>query len=157
MIGKRMLRAIAGVALTWGVWWGVAGLAWRLILLAANGRTLTSVPIAILIQDTLSIAAVGTLAGLFFTFVFARAERGAEVGRLSGWRVALWGALAGVLFVPVLYFMTVLGGTPWGLATLLTVGGWFAAFGASSGVATFALARRGEMAAPKERAELKPG
>jgi hypothetical protein len=155
MIGKRLLRAIAGVALTWGVWWGVAGLAWRLVLLVTNGYRQGSVPIAVILLNTLQMAAVGTLAGLFFTFVFARAERGAEVGRLSGWRVALWGALAGILFVPVLYFMTVLGGTPWELATLLTVTGWFAAFGASSGVATIALARRGELAAPERRAELK--
>ena len=77
--------------------------------------------------------------------------------RLSGWRVALWGALAGVLFVPVLYIMTVLGGGPWELATLLTVSGWFAAFGAISGVGTIALARRGELATPKELKELKAG
>jgi hypothetical protein len=53
--------------------------------------------------------------------------------------------------------MLVLRGTPWNVATLLTVSGWFAAFGASSGVATIELARRGELAAPEEREELKPG
>ncbi|MEO5800836.1 MAG: hypothetical protein ABIS00_15450 [Gemmatimonadales bacterium] len=154
MISRRV-RAILPIALTWGVGWGVFTFllttynSWRLTRLGYHSGSF---------GDHLFSALVGfifgTVGGLVFAVMLARAERGGEVGKISYLRAALWGALTGLCFVPVLLAIR-------SLAFHLAPAGeffWrvsmkFGGFGAVSSVLMLAIARKGGTA-PHDPAQL---
>ncbi|MEO5800835.1 MAG: hypothetical protein ABIS00_15445 [Gemmatimonadales bacterium] len=96
----------------------------------------------------------GTLAGLIFTSILVRAERGGEVGKLSPLRMILWGAATGLCLAAVMAGIWLLVGTHIGFSNLFAAFKVFGGLGAISAALTIAIARKGALPPPSKPAEL---
>lgn len=92
----RRVRGVLGTAFTWAVAW--TGLGAGLGLLAG-------IPFHFLIPMALNGAAAGFIAGASFAVILSIAERHRTLEDLSLRRVAVWGAVGGLLlsFIPMAF------------------------------------------------------
>jgi hypothetical protein len=92
----RRLRGLLGTAAAWALAWAPV----PFIIHAFTGL-LSGTSARLIIGAVLGSAFSGAVAGLVFGGVLMLAERHNALGRIPGWRFALWGA-AGSLTVPLL-------------------------------------------------------
>ena len=94
--GLRLLRGVAGIALTWVP-------LWIAVFLALLGVIALIDPDSIDENERFSVfaaiaALLGLVSGSVFALVLSIVERGKTVGQLSLGRVALWATLASAVF-----------------------------------------------------------
>ena len=125
----RRVRGVLGTAFTWAVAW--TGLGAGLGLLAG-------IPFNFLIPMALNGAAAGFIAGASFAVILSIAERHRTLEDLSLRRVALWGAVGGLLlsFIPMAFGVPV----PYLLGPLVINAG----IGAGMATGSVFMARRAE-------------
>lgn len=87
----RRIRAISGIAITWGVVFAALGTTVFLGALAFKALPPGIGGVRLLVLIGVRNFVAGAVAGTFFATVFARAERNRTLATLSGRRVALWG------------------------------------------------------------------
>lgn len=142
----RRLRGAIGMGITWAAGWAVAGL-----LIGAASTLLPFLPweafFKIFDAPLPALAIPGFVAGAFFSIVLGVAARGRTVRDLSLARVAVWGALGGVLLTAFPFALSALGlahlsASPW--PALAIIGVPFVLLGAGSGSVTLLIARRAE-------------
>ncbi|MEP6591653.1 MAG: hypothetical protein ABJC19_10765 [Gemmatimonadota bacterium] len=151
----RRLRATLPIALTWAAGWGVFTISLLSYYAYRASRSGYHVPNALdLISDALMASGVALVAGLIFSSIFARAERGNDVETLPILRVSAWGAMTGLCFVPVMAGLWLLVGTPVAFGRIARICLWFAGFGALSSAAIIAIARAGSPPHPRDPALL---
>ncbi len=92
----RRVRGVLGTAFTWAIAW--TGLGAGLGLLAG-------IPFSYILPMALNGAAAGFIAGASFAVILSVAERQRTLEDLSLRRVALWGAVGGLLlsFIPMAF------------------------------------------------------
>jgi hypothetical protein len=93
----RQIRAISGIALTWGVAFSALGATALLTGLALHVLPPQLVGVGPLVNVVVRAFVGGTVAGTVFATVFARAERNRTLAMLSTRRVALWGFIGASL------------------------------------------------------------
>ncbi|MEO7353476.1 MAG: hypothetical protein ABIZ70_03910 [Gemmatimonadales bacterium] len=146
----RSLRAVGAIALTWGVGWGMLT---SVIALYASwyagqhGYSTGGVRNAL--SEGVVGFIVGTLAGLIFTSIVQRAERGGEVGKLSSLRMILWGAATGLCLAAAMTGIWLLVATPIEFSNILGAFKLFGGLGAISAALTIAIARHGSPQLPE--------
>jgi hypothetical protein len=125
----RRVRGILGTAFTWAIAW--TGLGVGIGALAGIG-------FGYLVPMALNGAAAGFLAGATFAVILSVAERHRTLQDLSLRRVALWGAVGGLLlsFIPLAFGVPV----PYLLGPLVINTG----IGAGMATGSVVMARRGE-------------
>src|SRR4051812_21844052 len=91
MTMMRQIRAVAGIAVTWGV--AFSALAVGALLAGVAFHVLPQVFFGLQVLPSLAGRAflAGAVGGTLFALVFARAERNRTVATLSVRRAALWG------------------------------------------------------------------
>jgi hypothetical protein len=87
----RQIRAVSGIALTWGVAFSALGATAFLTALALHALPSQLVGVERLVNVIVRAFVGGAVAGTVFATVFARAERNRTLAALSMRRVALWG------------------------------------------------------------------
>ena len=104
----RRIRAVAGIAVTWGVAFAalgttvfLGGLAFKVLPPELGG-------VGLLVPIVIRTFIGGAVAGTFFATVFARAERNRTLATLSARRVALWGFIGAA--VPAVITLGLAGG-----------------------------------------------
>lgn len=143
----RRLRGALGNAVTWAVAWGGVGAA--LGLYFGIGALPMGVSIwQAIVGTAASLAAAGFVAGGSFAVVLGVMERNHTLADLRVPRLALWGAVAGML-VPTVQLLV--SGFPGGMTTAMIVMGITGLMGAGCSAGSLALARRAD------RAELGDG
>lgn len=124
----RRVRGALGMGLVWAVVWGAAGFVARWVL-----GVDTDAPLGLV------FGMFGLLAGVVFSIVLALSEQRHRFDQLSVPRVAVWGAIAGVLLAAAFVAVVSLGvGTLMALAPTLAMASALCAAGSLS------LARRAE-------------
>ena len=130
----RRARGILGMA---GVW----GFGWILLTLPANLWDSLRLPwwqrLGFIVGAASAWGAWGALSGASFAILLAIAERRLTIHQLSGWRCAIWGALA-TCSLPAMAF--VLGPAEFSLGATWAFG-FSAAYGAASAVTMLRAAR----------------
>ncbi len=153
----RFLRALIGVATTWGAAWAavmalLAAVSWLTFLRHIMALTHRSLP-AYVLGGAIEGFCLGATAGMAFSCVLAVLEKRRTFGTLSMWRVASWGGFAGVVLLILLLAVRPtsqpLAIVEIAMATVV-VGG----LGAISAVATLSAARRGRLQSGEEPARL---
>jgi hypothetical protein len=87
----RRIRAVSGIAVTWGVAFTALGTTAFLGALALGVLPPELGGVRLLVPIIVRNFIGGAVAGTFFATVFARAERNRTLATLSAGRVALWG------------------------------------------------------------------
>src|SRR6478735_3027126 len=87
----RQIRAVSGIAVTWGVAFSTIGATALLTGLALHALPSQLVGLGPLVNVVVRAFVGGAVAGTVFATVFARAERNRTLATLSMRRVALWG------------------------------------------------------------------
>ena len=87
----RRIRAVARIAVTWGVAFSAIGATAWAVSFAAHALPPQLVGLAPLTAIVTRAFAGGAVAGALFATLFARAERNRTLATLSTHRVALWG------------------------------------------------------------------
>jgi hypothetical protein len=87
----RQIRAVSGIAVTWGVAFSALGATALLTGLALHVLPSQLVGVERLVNVVVRAFVGGAVAGTVFATVFARAERNRTLATLSMRRVALWG------------------------------------------------------------------
>jgi hypothetical protein len=125
----RRVRGVLGTAFTWAIAWTGLG---------AGLGILAGIPFNYLIPMALNGAASGFIAGASFAVILSVAERHSTLENLSLRRVALWGAVGGLLlsFIPMAFGVPV----PYLLGPLVINTG----IGAGMATGSVFLARRAE-------------
>lgn len=129
---KRLLmrvRGVLGTAFTWAVAW---------VGLGAGIGALAGLPLSYLLRMALNSSVAGFIAGASFAVILSVAERERSLRDLSLRRVALWGAVGGLLlsFIPMAFGVPV----PYLLGPLVINVG----IGAGMAAGSVVLARRAE-------------
>jgi hypothetical protein len=110
----RRIRGICGVAITWGIAWGVLGSAWTLAQLwwvrRHNPALQTFSMLDVVPWMFFVWAVLGTLSGAIFAGLLARLERRRSIDELVPGRVAVWGALGGASLPLLAVALGALGG-----------------------------------------------
>ena len=88
---SRQIRAVSGIALTWGVAFSAIGATALLTALALHTHPSQYFVVGTLVSIVVRGFVGGAVAGTVFATVFARAERNRTLTTLSMRRVALWG------------------------------------------------------------------
>ena len=124
----RRLRGVVGTAAVWAAgWFGFSAIVWGISLFG-------DVPIGLIVNLALGVGVAGALAGAGFAIMLGLAEGSRTLDELSYLRLALWGAVGGVLVgLPFLGSI--------GSAGLLPIFGLLASLGATSASGSLALAR----------------
>jgi hypothetical protein len=89
----RQVRAVAGIAVTWGVAFSAIGVTTLLTGMALHALPAELIGIRPLVAVAVRAFIGGAVAGSAFATLFARAERSRTLATLSTKRVALWGFL----------------------------------------------------------------
>ena len=87
----RQIRAVSGIAVTWGVAFSALGATAFLTALALHALPPQLVGVERFVNVIVRAFVGGAVAGSVFATVFARAERNRTLSTLSMRRVALWG------------------------------------------------------------------
>jgi hypothetical protein len=98
----RRLRGIVGIGLTWSAVWAVTGIFFGTVQFVSMSRAYPELArlstFAIMaLASGVSWATYGFALGSIFGGVLAIAERRRTLERLATWRIAVWGAIAGLL------------------------------------------------------------
>jgi len=104
----RRIRAVAGIAVTWGVAFAALGTTVLLGSLAFKALPPEVGGVGLLVPIIIRNLFGGAVAGTFFATVFARAERNRTLATLSARRVALWGFIGAA--VPAVITLGLAGG-----------------------------------------------
>ena len=104
----RRIRAVAGIAVTWGVAFAALGTTVLLGSLAFKALPPEVGGVGLLVPIIIRNFIGGAVAGTFFATVFARAERNRTLATLSARRVALWGFIGAA--VPAVITLGLAGG-----------------------------------------------
>lgn len=140
-----VLRRIRG-ALGMGLTWGVVGFALGMVIELVHNIWPNPVGAAVDIWPAV-LAYPGFLGGVAFSVILGVAGRHRRFDELSTGRVALWGAVGGVLVALIPAFMVLLGwatsNVPLLESTLLIMGP-FALGGAAAAAGSLALARQAD-------------
>ena len=104
----RRLRAALVVTVPWAVLWAAYGMAKWLWYFPLPGYPSFEGPWSTNFDYLARLVASGMLygvaSGLTFAALLRLLERGGTAARLTGRRMATWGAFAGILWMPVLYY-----------------------------------------------------
>ena len=140
----RKLRGALGLALTWAVAWGLGGFLLG-VLLYLVGPGFGPIPFWSLAPLlALRTGMLGFVGGGAFAVVLGTIHRKRRLGELGSFRMALWGALAG-LVMPVAGIATIVGATGGGIPIRAILGPAvvvFGGLGAATSVMTIKLAQR---------------
>ena len=130
--GIRRIKAVAGIALTWGVGWFTLGFAWSgLQLWGAES-------IALILGLATAVGAAGIVGGTGFAIALSLMARRRTMSQLTYVRVTIAGAVGGMLvWAPLAAVAPGAFGTVGSVAALL---------GAISSVVTLGVARNGSAA-----------
>ena len=90
----RQIRAVSGIAVTWGIAFSALGATAFLTALALHVLPSQFVGVERLVNVIVRAFVGGAVAGTVFATVFARAERNRTLATISMRRVALWGFIA---------------------------------------------------------------
>ena len=86
------LRSVIGMGVIWALGWGLLG-----GLLAIVSSFLPGNPFEAILDPWLALALPGLLAGLLFAAIMRIGDRDRRMDELALGRIALWGAVAGVV------------------------------------------------------------
>ena len=136
----RQLRAVSGIAVTWGVAFSAIGTTALLTGLAFHLLPPELVGLRPLVAVATRAFVAGAVAGTVFATVFARAERNRTLATLSARRVALWGFIGASLPAAITLGLSAVKILPVGVMGAACLG--YGVIGGTLGVAMVKLARR---------------
>jgi hypothetical protein len=136
----RQLRAVSGIAATWGVAFSVIGTTTLLTGMAFRVLPPELVGLKPLVLVATRAFVAGVVAGAVFATVFARAERNRTLATLSARRVALWGFIGACLPTAVTLGLGAARLVPVGIMGAACLG--YGVIGGTLSIAMLKLARR---------------
>ena len=96
----RKLRAALGVATTWAATWAVWGMLYSGVIVVLSGYSVALPIWELILTQAVRSGALGFIGGALFSTVLGFRYARRSLGELPAWRLAVWGAVVGLL-VPV--------------------------------------------------------
>ncbi|MGH7583732.1 MAG: hypothetical protein ACREL5_10955 [Gemmatimonadales bacterium] len=152
MSRRRFLRATLSLAILWGIGCALLTAALVSVLWMIELRRLVGVEpyVDFVVFRMVAGFVMGAIAGAGFACLLALVERRRSIATLSIWRIAIWGAVAGVVLMlgdralfPARYTDITTDSFLMALATFAVISG-------ASAAGTLAAARRGEITAGED-------
>ena len=146
----RRIRAVSGIAITWGIAFSALGATALLGALAFNALPQGLGGVRLLVPIIVRGFIGGAVAGTLFASVFARAERNRTLATISARRVALWGFVGAAVPAAITLGLGAARIVPIGVMGVACLA--YGAIGASLGTLMVRIARRAPVSAIAESA-----